>query len=129
MVYTVCIFCYKFIIKRTVCCKLITRRAVCRNLLTDAAGLLQNARFVRIAKDHIRPPRLYSSRRFAANRNNQPKKKNPDEYSFFFTKVLDNFIGSDRDTLKLNFNILSRVGSPKIKLSLKPFKSYSLLTF
>ena len=78
-VYTVCTFCYKFIIKRAVCCKLITRHAVCRNLLTDAAGLLRNAQFVRIAKDHIRPPRLYSSRRFAANRNNQPKKKNPDD--------------------------------------------------
>ena len=60
--------------------KFIIRCTVCRNLLADAAGLLQNARFVRTAKDHIRLPRSYGSRRFAANRNNQPKKKIPDDY-------------------------------------------------
>ena len=75
-VYTICtvctvyIFYYKFIIKRAVCCKLIIRHAVCRNLLTDATGLLRNARFIQIAKDHIRPPQSYRSRRFAVNCNN-----------------------------------------------------------
>ena len=61
-----------------VCCKLFAERAVCCSLLANAAILLQNARFVRIAKDHIRPPRSYGSRQFAANRNNQPKKNFPD---------------------------------------------------
>ena len=62
-----------------VCCKLFAERAVCCSLLANAAILLQNARFVRIAKDHIRPPRSYGSRQFAANRNNQPKFFFPDE--------------------------------------------------
>ena len=62
-----------------ICYKFIIRCAVCRNLLADAAGLLRNARFVRTAKDHIRLPRSYSLRRFAVNRNNQPKKKIPDD--------------------------------------------------
>ena len=66
------------IIKRAVCCKFIIKCAVCRSLLANAANLLQNARFVRIAKDHIRPPRSYGSRQFAVNRNNQPQKKFPD---------------------------------------------------
>ena len=64
-----------------VCCKFIAEYAVCCSLLANAANLLQNARFVRIAKDHIQPPRSYGSRQFAANRNNQPKKKFPDVYS------------------------------------------------
>jgi hypothetical protein len=34
--------------------------------------------FVQIAKDYIQPPQSYSLRQFAANRNNQPKKKFPD---------------------------------------------------
>ena len=63
-----------------ICCKLVTKHAVYCSLLANAANLLQNARFVRIAKDHIRPPRSYGSRQFAANRNNQPKKKFPDDY-------------------------------------------------
>ena len=61
-----------------VCYKFIAEHAVYRSLLANAANLLQNARFVPIAKDHIRPPRSYSSRQFAVNRNNQPKKKFPD---------------------------------------------------
>jgi hypothetical protein len=48
-------------------------------LLLDAAILLQNVRFAQIAIDHIHLPRSYSLRQFAANRNNQPKKKFPDE--------------------------------------------------
>ena len=59
-------------------CKLIIEHAVYCSLLANAANLLQNTRFVRIAKDYIRPPRLYGSRQFAANCNNQPKKKIPD---------------------------------------------------
>src|ERR1700685_454874 len=55
-----------------VCCKLIAKCAVYRNLLADVANLLRNARFVRFAKDHIRPPRSYGSPQTAANRNNQP---------------------------------------------------------
>jgi hypothetical protein len=47
-------------------------------LLSGAAILLQNVRFAQIAIDHIRLPRSYSLRQFAANRNNQPKKKIPD---------------------------------------------------
>jgi hypothetical protein len=61
-----------------VCCKLIAKYAVCRNLLVDIANLLRNARFVQFAKDHIQPPRSYSSPQTAANRNNQPQKKIPD---------------------------------------------------
>ena len=72
--------CCGLITKCAVCCKFIAKRAVCRNLLANAANLLRNARFVRIAKDHIRPPRSYGSRQFAANRNNQPQKKIPDDY-------------------------------------------------
>ena len=73
--YTVCC---GLITKYAVCCKFITKRAVCRNLLANAANLLRNAQFVRIAKDHIRPPRSYGSPQTAVNRNNQPQKKNPD---------------------------------------------------
>ena len=65
-------------VKYAVCCGLIIKCAVCRNLLANAANLLRNARFVRIAKDHIRPPRSYGSPQTAANRNNQPQKKIPD---------------------------------------------------
>ena len=72
------IVCCGLITKYAVCCKFITKRAVCRNLLANAANLLRNARFVRIAKDYIRPPQSYSSPQTAANRNNQPQKKNPD---------------------------------------------------
>ena len=78
MKYTKYVVCYGLIIKCTVCCKFITKRAVCRNLLANAANLLRNARFVRIAKDHIRPPRSYGSPQTAVNRNNQPQKKIPD---------------------------------------------------
>ena len=63
------------IIKYAVCCKFITKYAVYRNLLTNAANLLRNARFVRIAKDHIQLPRSYGSPQTAVNRNNQPQKK------------------------------------------------------
>ena len=65
--YTVC---YRLIIKYMVCCKFIIRHAVCRNLLANAVNLLRNARFVRIAKDYIRPPRSYGSPQTAVNRNN-----------------------------------------------------------
>ena len=70
--------CCRLITKCAVYCKFIAKRAVCRNLLANAANLLRNARFVRIAKDHIRPPRSYGSPQTAANRNNQPQKKIPD---------------------------------------------------
>jgi hypothetical protein len=36
-------------------------------------------RFVQFAKDHIQLPRSYGSPQTAANRNNQPQKKNPDD--------------------------------------------------
>jgi hypothetical protein len=52
---------------------------VCRNLLADVANLLRNARFVWFAKDYIQPPQSYGSPQTAANRNNQPQKKIPDE--------------------------------------------------
>ena len=42
--------------KYTVYCGLIVKHAVCCNLLANAANLLRNAQFVRIAKDYIRPP-------------------------------------------------------------------------
>ena len=41
-----------------------------RGLLAAAVNLVQNVRFARIANDHIYPPRSYSLRQFAANRNN-----------------------------------------------------------
>jgi hypothetical protein len=74
-----CVVCCKLITGCTVCCKLIAKCVVCRNLLADVANLLRNARFVRFAKDHIWPPRLYGSPQTATNRNNQPQKKIPDE--------------------------------------------------
>jgi hypothetical protein len=43
--------------------------------------LLQNVRFAQIAIDHIHLPQLYGLRQFAANRNNEPQKKFPDEFS------------------------------------------------
>ena len=78
IIYTVPTVCTVRITKYAVYCELIIKCAVCRSLLANAVNLLRNARFVRIAKDYIRPPRSYGSRQFAANRNNQPKKKNPD---------------------------------------------------
>ena len=51
--------------------------------------------------------------------------------------MLDNSIGSNKDSLKsicgdggapkLSFRVLSKIGSPRAKLFLKPFKFYSLL--
>src|ERR1700677_4676223 len=76
---TKCVVYCGFIAGCAVCCKLIIKCAVCRNLLADVANLLRNARFVRFAKDHIRPPRSYGLPQTAANRNNQPQKKIPDE--------------------------------------------------
>ena len=78
IVYTVPTVCIVRITKCAVYCELIIKCAVCRSLLANTINLLRNARFVQIAKDHIQPPRSYSSRQFAANRNNQPKKKIPD---------------------------------------------------
>ena len=41
--------------------------------------------------------------------------------------MLKNFIDGDRDALELSFSVLTKVKSPKTKLSLELFKSYSLL--
>jgi hypothetical protein len=50
--------------------KFIAEYTVCYSLLANAVNLLQNAQFIQIAKDHIRPPQLYSSWQFAINCNN-----------------------------------------------------------
>jgi hypothetical protein len=87
---TGCAVCCKLITGYAVYCKLITKCTVCRNLLADIANLLQNARFIRFAKDHIRPPQSYGSPQTAANRNNQPQKKIPDvgvQTQFLFNSV------------------------------------------
>ena len=68
----------------------------CCNLLLGAAILLQNARFVQFAKDHIHLPQPYSLRQFAANRNNEPKKKFPDgvtntAYRLRYTSTLSTY--------------------------------------
>jgi len=52
--------------------------AICCNLLADVAILSQNARFARIAKDHIRLRKSYSLQQIAAICNNAPKKNFPD---------------------------------------------------
>jgi hypothetical protein len=79
---------YRLIAECAVCCKLIAKYVVCRNLLADVANLLQNARFVRFAKDYIRPPRLYGLPQTATNRNNQPQKKIPDVMALYRLKIL-----------------------------------------
>jgi hypothetical protein len=60
----------ELIIKYTVYCKLIAKCTVYRNLLADAVNLLQNARFIQFAKDHIQPPQLYGLPQTTTNRNN-----------------------------------------------------------
>jgi hypothetical protein len=65
----------KLITGYMVYCKLIIKYTVYCNLLADVANLLQNARFIQFAKDHIQPPQLYGSPQTATNRNNQPQKK------------------------------------------------------
>ena len=49
------------------------------------------------------------------------------QYGFFFTKEFKDSAYSNRDILEIGSSILSRVGSPKTKLSLELFKFYSLL--
>jgi hypothetical protein len=89
--YTVCckfvakgaVYC-KFVVKGAVCCKLIVKGAVCRNLLANAVNLLQNARFVRIAMDYIRPPRSYGFAAICRKPQQPALKKIPDVMEFFY---------------------------------------------